>query len=264
MTRLEAGAFAPTGEVCVQIIRRPKALPAAEQEALFTALYAVHSAIFAGVDPATFRRYVLDPPGDACTLYVYRSEQNVIGYLSIHHVRCRIGGRRALVVRGAAGMLPAFRGRTLLGPALARSILTWRARYPLHRMYAFLTPVSPAMYASAQRAFVEYWPRPDQPTPADVQAEMHALADRFHLPPEEPGRPGVRHVGWCVREPGRCDRDDPAVRFYLEQNPHFQEGFGLTLLCPMHLRNIVHGLGRVLRKRLKRWGLIDRARRIAE
>lgn len=254
MTRVHAGAAAPTGEVRVEVIRRPKALPAAQREALFTALYAVHGQIFAGVDPATFRRYVFDPPGDACTLYVYRSEGDVIGYLAVHHVRCRIQGRRAIVLRGAAGMLPAFRGRMMFGGALARTIIGWRLRYPLHRMYGFLTPVSPAMYASAQRALVEYWPRPDMPTPAAVQTEMHALAERFQLAPEEPGRPGVRHVGWCVREPGRCDRSDPAVAFYLDHNPDFQQGYGLTLLCPMHLRNIVNGLRRVFRKRLRRLG----------
>lgn len=253
-------ATAPTGKVRAQTVRNLRALTPAARDALFEAVFDVQRRIFDGVDAPTLRRYTIDPPGDAATLTVYRMGEEVVGYLALHQVRCRVAGQRAVVIRGAAGVLPRLRGTNLIGAAVARMITGCWLRHPRHRIYAFATPVSPAMYAAAYRGLAECWPRPDAPTPPATAAIMQALAERFALAPEVPGRPGVRAVGWRVREPGRCDRADPAVRFYLDHNPDFAEGYGLTLLVPLHRRNIAHGLRRVVRKRL-RWLSGRRARR---
>jgi hypothetical protein len=101
-----------------------------------------------------------------------------------------------------------------------------------HRSYRFLPGF-----------FHEYYPRPDRPTPPDVQTRLAALV-RLKFPHEFDAKTGIvspRHA--TPVRPGREDsaattRDDPQVEFFRRANPHAQRGDFLTCFAEFTWENL--------------------------
>ena len=110
-------------------VHDPHALTAAQRDALSTELFAVHGHIFAGVDEATFRRYVVDSDADHTRIAVYRTPAGeAVGYAALHVFRERLAGRPCAVVRCETGLRRAWRGQSVVAPFVARTIVAWRLR----------------------------------------------------------------------------------------------------------------------------------------
>ncbi|RYF13956.1 MAG: cyclic nucleotide-binding domain-containing protein, partial [Comamonadaceae bacterium] len=97
------------------------------REALARELYTVHSQIFAGLDYAGFRDYVVNR--DSWRTWIYTKHNvagNLVGYTSLHFFRMQLEGRPCTVLRMEAGTLPAWRGRDLtMVHGLIRLMRVW-------------------------------------------------------------------------------------------------------------------------------------------
>ncbi|MCB9549339.1 MAG: cyclic nucleotide-binding domain-containing protein [Myxococcales bacterium] len=238
-------------------VHDPHALTAAQRDALSTELFAVHGHIFAGVDEATFRRYVVDSDADHTRIAVYRTPAGeAVGYAALHVFRERLAGRPCAVVRCETGLRRAWRGQSVVAPFVARTIVAWRLRHPGLPMYGFACPVHPASYLAVVRQTQTAWPRVDRPTPPAIEALMHGLADRFHLPAVPGADPGVRDVGWVSRSaPAElawwASAPQPEARYYTARNPGFAAGHGLLLLVPLGLGHLLRIAGLVAQRRAR-------------
>jgi hypothetical protein len=231
----------------------PARLTEPERAALCDELYAVHTQIFDGVDPASFRHYVVEAPGAQTRLQVFREAHGeAVGYIAIHRYMRSLGDRPALVLRSEVGILRPFRGRALQ----ARFVLLETARAWLkhwHRTkYVFACPVHPGSYYGVTRRATRSWPRPDQATPPAVATLMTDLADGFGLQRVCERAPMVRRVGWITRENAEdraywARHSAPEVRYYRRENPDYALGHGLLMLVPLTVPLVVQGvIGRAL------------------
>ncbi|MFT4975023.1 MAG: hypothetical protein ACI8S6_000910 [Myxococcota bacterium] len=101
----------------------PRALPATERDALMDTLYDVHQRVFAGVERASFGRYILNPRATRSRLQLFFDESGeVIGCTSFRLFSVSLEGRPATVMRGAAGILPAHRGQSLMWPLFVSEV----------------------------------------------------------------------------------------------------------------------------------------------
>lgn len=227
-------------------------LNAAQRAAMSEEAWGVHRQIFDGVDRAAFVRALIEPDAHACRMRIFRDAHGAaIGYAAMYHLTVEVDGQTYGIIRGAGGLLPDHRGRTVLGPYLARLVISMRLAHIGRPVYIFACPINPLMYAAADRALATCWPHPHRPTPPAEQRLMNALGERFGLAGEGPSR----HVGWTVRELNaeRLRRStDPAVQYYLKHCPRYADGYGLMTLCPITLENIRSGIGRVIQTRGRR------------
>jgi hypothetical protein len=101
-----------------------------------------------------------------------------------------------------------------------------------HRSYRFLPGF-----------FHDYYPRPDRPTPADVQARLDALV-RLKFPQEYAAATGIVSPQHATPvRPGREDtaattRDDPHVEFFRQVNPRFERGDFLACFAEYTWENL--------------------------
>jgi len=213
--------------------------------------YGIHCRIFDGVDREAFRKHVVEPDAVTARLRIYRdADGSPIGYGSLSYSVVPFEGTRFAVIRGAGGVLQAHRHKTLFGPYMARQLIRMYLANVGRPTLVFTCPVSPAMFAAIHRTLVDFTPHHGKPASSSEQRLMRALSDHFGLTGDGP----CRQMGWRVR--GESLRNyagttDPAIRYYLEHNPRFAEGFGLMTLCPMNLANVRSGLARVARTRTR-------------
>lgn len=70
-------------------------------------LYASHNRIFAGLDEEAFVRYVFRSGADAARIRAYLApDRQVVGYAAVHRHSKYLSGRRIIVFRAEAGLLP--------------------------------------------------------------------------------------------------------------------------------------------------------------
>jgi CRP-like cAMP-binding protein len=228
-----------------------------ERERLTDALYAVHQQIFAGVERATFVRFVIESKAEHTWIQVHRNEAGaLVGYFALHVFERMLGGKLTAVFRAQAGSLRAYRGGNItmrFGLSLA---LRYLLRHPGRPAYYWGPVVHPSSYSLFAKYFGEVWPRPGAELPAELLEFMKELASEFRMPQVDPARPLVRHVGWKTRDTEvereywrHCEK--PAARFFLEANPGYAEGHGLIMMVPLSASNIAHLIRTVLGHKLR-------------
>jgi CRP-like cAMP-binding protein len=237
----------------------PKELAPADREALIDALYAVQRDVFAGVDRASFAKYVVESKAERTWIRVHRDAQGQIGgYAALHAFERRVQGRAVLILRAEAGSRRDLRGGNanvgFLFSQILRAHLEDRAR-PLYYLGCLVHPSSYALIARFARTV---WPSADRAVPAEIQSFMSALGDEFELPRVEGAGALVRQVGWITRDTEveqsywiNCDK--PAARFFVQQNRGYGEGHGLLTLVPIEAAALAEAARRMAMERAGRW-----------
>jgi hypothetical protein len=209
------------------------------RDALARQLYGVHAQIFGGQDFPEFRHYVIDRPSWRTWVWVKRADDGrVVGYHATHVFRLDVQGRPSTVVRMEAGTLPQARGHDLIMVNNCLRLLRLWLQAPQRRWCIFAALTHPSSYTFLSHYAPVIWPQAGQPTPPDVQRQMHELADTFGLEPVDAANPMVRQVNWITRETEqerlrwRASRRIN-TRFYMRANPGYVEGHGLVTLIPM-------------------------------
>ncbi|MCB9778793.1 MAG: cyclic nucleotide-binding domain-containing protein [Alphaproteobacteria bacterium] len=242
---------------------RPHELSPAEREAFTDALYEAHCDVFDGVDRAAFAAYVVDSKAERTEIRSFHTpEGEVAGYVAMHFFDRVLDGQDTVVIRAEAGMKRAFRGANKVGPFMAGQIVQQAVQDDRPALYMG-SLVHPSSFCALTRHAPSFWPNPFGETPPEVLDFMVGLAEDFHLDSVDPARPLVRQVGWITRDTPaenafwrRSTR--PLARFFVEQNPGFDQGHGLVTLIPMGRAALAQGVSawgkRALGRKLSRMG----------
>lgn len=214
-------------------------------------LQRIISACFSGIDSAAYlNKYFLRDNCFMRRLRLFYCGQQLVGYCLLTFSRQRLAGNDAsskqVVLMGAsAGFLPDYRhGNHTLQFSLQQAI-AYKLRHPLQTVYFADTMLSPAMYRVMAKAVGIIYPHPDKPTPPDVVKLLQ------HLQPDSQSPSHVMFVG-RKSDYSRADlqrfaaSDKAEIRFYLQTNPQFAEGYALLTVIPVSLwQMLLTGLRRL-------------------
>ena len=233
------------------------------REVLARDLYAVHAQIFDGLDYDGFREYVVNRDSWRTWIYTkHNASGHLVGYTSLHFFRMQLEGRPCTVLRMEAGTLPAWRGRDLtMVHGLIRLMRVW-LNEPWRRFCIFAALTHPSSYTHLSHYAPVVWPHASRrEIPPRVMGILDELANGFGLERVDPANPLVRKVDWITlesqeeRQRWRNSRR-PDTRFYVEQNPGYARGHGLSTYIPVNGGLIVRAMVRFL---VGRAGTLSRA-----
>ena len=231
----------------------PKQLSAEARQQLTDDLYAVHCQIFAGVDKASFAKYVVESKAQQTVIHVYKNGSGaVVGYFALHVFEKELNGKPAVVFRAEAGTLRDYRGNNNSMRIGVNYALRYWLAHPNRAIFYLGTLVHPSSYMGLAKYAEVVWPNREQPVPLDLATFMRELADVFGVQPVNPQKPLVVHVGWRTIDTEvehnywrNCDK--PLARFFVQENPSYSEGHGLMTLVPVSAGGLFRVAGRVLR-----------------
>lgn len=231
------------------------------REALAQELYAVHSQIFAGLDYAGFRDYVVNRGSWRTWIYTkHNAAGKLVGYTSLHFFRMQLEGRPCTVLRMEAGTLPAWRGRDLtMVHGLIRLMRVW-LNEPWRRFCIFAALTHPSSYTHLSHYAPVVWPHAGrQEIPPRVMGILEELATSFGLERVTPADPLLRKVDWITLEsPEERQRWASSrradTRFYVERNPGYAMGHGLSTYIPVNGVLIVRAMLRFVAGRAGKLG----------
>ncbi len=227
----------------------PKRLAAAGQKQLVHELYAIQQQIFAGENEDHFAVTLLRPRARRNRVRVFlNTRRQIIGYQGLHLFETRMdNGEPIAVFRAEAGLLRSYRRRHLTLRLAMREFLRYRLFHPWRRAYFFSDFVHPSSYHLACQHCSELYPSQRQETPPEILKLMDELAAYFKFDQRDPERPMVIYDGWQVRDKAAervywARSKLPDVRYFLQMNPHYDQGWGLLTLIPLNSRNLLRGL----------------------
>lgn len=207
-------------------------------------LYAIHKQVFDGVSKEAFVHYVVKSPADHTKLDIFKHRGKWVGYLATHDFSVVVDGEECVIRRGEAGMLKTHRHPNWATKTMAWDGVRFKLRHLNKRIFVLGCFVNPAMYYTLARFMYELYPSHRTQTPPRITRMMEALAGIFHLERVQGENPFVRRVGWQVKErPSEHERllhsGCPEIEFYLSLNPHYDKGYGLEVLIPLSLKNLI-------------------------
>lgn len=218
-------------------------LPA--REAFFDDLYPVYAEIFDGHDRAAFQLMFELPQVTRSLIQTMRTgDGQIVGFNAVRLYVEHFDGRLCRIFRSTAGMKREYRGHgstVAFGLQLATSE---KFRHPFAEVYYFGAMVHPSSFYLLSRYAHEAWPRHDKPTPAAPEALIRHIAQSWGLNSGDPPSPYVRLADEVTRETGDepafwRTSDNPIIRFYMQTNPRYAEGFCMLLLIPLTWSNLI-------------------------
>lgn len=237
---------------------------AALDEATRAAMWRLYADHYERVDAAVFARDLAAK--DHAIVVRDAGDRSVQGFTTIAVRPHREGARRfTIVFSGDTIIAPAYQGQSALQRAFVRYVAGTALRARDSEVYWFLISKGFKTYLLLSRNFLEYWPRPDRPTPEAMRGLIAALARaRFGeafveetaagtpdatygkvrwQPPGARLRPGIAVVA-------RGARDAVDVRFFEAANPGHAEGDELCCVGRVDLAMVLN----YARRWARRWG----------
>lgn len=231
-----------------------------ECRGLLSRIHAVQREVFHEVGSVDmFSDFVLG--AGASELYAWllerRDDGQLVGYNVIRYHECDVAGRRAGVYYADVGLLPGYRGQNRTLAAGLRLAIPRLLRNPGQPLFFHSFLQHPSIYVVIEKHARTFWPKQGAPVPPHVAELVRTLNRQSRVAPWSPGD------DWIVRLPTFINETAeqraalhastrPAVRYYLERNPHYAEGASLVLLIPLTLGNLLSGVKRTLQYRLAR------------
>lgn len=221
-------------------ILAPQELSEKARERLIDRAYAVAAQVFDGIGRDEVAAHMVGAPAQRVRVFFFVDAQGRdVGLQCIQLYSHRIQGRWSHVFRSQAAMLPGWRGGSRTVGMGAREYLHAWLRRPWRPVYYCGLMIHPSSYSLfAQWTRGRLWPSPMCPTPPAWLQTLMELGQRFELEQPCADRPLVRSAGFATRESEAEQRywrqsEKPAVRFYLQQVPHREQGQGLLTLVPL-------------------------------
>lgn len=235
----------------------PHTMGDSEKEYLIDTLYNLHCRIFDGVEKTDFRRYVVEPNTRTTEIRFFQNRQlENVGYITFQVFEVEVEGKTGLVYRTEVGMLPEYRGKNSTFSFLFRKCALNYIKSGFKPSWFLATPIHPNPYCVAQKNLAEMYPQPHQETPSSILGLMQELSLKLGISNANAEQPLAKKVGWIVRNTLQQRRrvlesQDESVRFYLQQNPNYDQGNGLMMLIPFKWINVWSGVGNMLNRTLK-------------
>jgi len=204
-------------------------------------MYRLLTAHFSGVEPEIFRQDLAEKNR---VVLLEDDRREIRGFSTFLMYTTAVCGRPITVVySGDTIVEPAAWGSPVLPRAWIHAVYALRRDYPDGELYWLLLTSGFRTYRFMSVFYRQFYPRFDEPTPADAQRILDALSlERF-------GEAYDAHSG-IVRFPrpqrlrerlagvpdGRCA--DPHVRFFLDRNPGHGSGDELVSLISLAPDNL--------------------------
>lgn len=186
------------------------------------------------------------------TVAVWMDGREAIGYLHSYIGSLDVGGERVDSLHNSTYLLPSYRGLVLVERAYFAVVLDYVRDHlfsPRDRYYVGFA-ISPVIYY-----FIHRRARTIHPSPIHAPSE-HLLAvieaafgdvmdeDGLVLDLGAPLAPETR--AWLEAS------DDPLIRFYLDKNPRFEEGYGLPFAMPIGVAEFLYMMVATTRIRVEK------------
>jgi hypothetical protein len=171
------------------------------------------------------------------------AQGRVVGFCSAAFYTGMVGERMTVIGRAATGILEEYRGRTLPKWKLYWKYIAYWRRHPLRTILLSAYVANPLIYAMICKYTGIAYPHPLAPAPAAIVKLKNALM-RQQRPgvPAEDGFVMPIHfsvaIGKKEQERIRASRD-PAIGFFVQINPRFLQQYGVLVIIPIGLRNIL-------------------------
>ncbi|PRY71402.1 hypothetical protein [Marivita geojedonensis] len=207
-------------------------------------LYAVHSQIFSGVSFERFVSHVLEPTAECTKIQVYRDfAGKLVGYCAFHRFAREFDGRRTIVLRAEAGLLPKYRGKAIAHWFGMLGALKEKLRHPFLHVIYFGTLVHPSSYRFFCKYFPDVFPRHGAEALPTTFRTAIELAESFGDPTVDPRDPLIREVGWITKntlEHPALISDDALydIHYFETRNPGYSKGHGLVVMVPVTFSNV--------------------------
>lgn len=204
-------------------------------------LYALMSGHFANVDRAQFFRDLDEK--QHIVLVSDGPEQRLCGFstLMLYHAELR-GSPVAAVFAGDTVMEPAYWGYHGWAREWGHQAYLLARANQVQPVYFVLLTATHRSYRFLPAVFREYYPRPDKPTPPEIQDILDALVHKKFPAEYDAGR-GV--VSLNQQTPVRPERLDPSterlnehVAYFIERNPGYQNGDFLACITELSRPNL--------------------------
>jgi hypothetical protein len=178
------------------------------------------------------------------TIVLVHAAEGPIAFTGGHVCRQTVLGQEVEVVRVGLHVAAAYQAQGLSGLTYSVAAL----RYARTRMFVEVPRyflglcANPVSYGFIHRRALRVHPSPERPG----DALMNALCEQ--------GFPGEQRCGQLIAKPlaARLDdrlreyiatTDDPLIRFFLAQNPNFEEGYALPLVVEIRPVDIAYAMG---------------------
>ncbi|QUR66511.1 hypothetical protein [Mycobacterium spongiae] len=230
-------------------IRRAPSLDEATREQMW-ALYAPHH----NTDRAEFDRRLAVL--DEVALFSRRRDGTLIGFCGIRRRVVQLtGGRRvAAFYLGLCYLQPAWRSNAIVQRMVLRRVLGPWLSPRFDRVYFWSDCLTYRPYLAMARNLREYYPSRTRADSAEVREVIAALGSAYYGDSFDQQRGTVRKRRPRIKGHeafvSATDLHDPDIRFYMDRNRDYDRGDGMIAICPVSLANVVHLLGRQLRKEI--------------
>jgi hypothetical protein len=221
----------------------------AEREQVVAAAYEVFAACKGGIERATFERsYFAD---DAARVALFYGDDGAFaGFSSAAVLRVAHEGREHAVFTAPVFIDTRYKGGHVSGFFGLTEALRFKVREPRTPLAYLSVTSTPASYRLFTTTMRRVFPSSRAPTPAPIDALVREVA-RLR------GLTLVDRSSWLVhglgthRRPEKLRRaqslaGDPDARFYLEKNPHFEDGTSMLVWIPLDAADIGGALVRSL------------------
>lgn len=206
-------------------------------------LFKLHCKIFSGVDKETFEHYVVKSPASFTKIRILKSKGIWVGYVAVHYFNINIEGRNIVVLRGETGVQREYRKQINATKIVIHEALRCKLKNIGKKVIVLGCFVNPVMYYALAKLLYEIYPNCRRPTPISTIMLMEKLAEIFHLEKVNEENPFVRKVGWQVKEQlnehtAALHSNKPEILFFIQQNPSYNEGYGLEIIVPVTFANL--------------------------
>lgn len=191
---------------------------------------------------------------DEVALFTLRNDGTLIGFCGLRHrvVELAAGGRVATLYMGLTYVTPEWRSVGLVQRVVLRRMLAPLVSPRFDRVYFWADCLTFRPYLAMARNLREYYPSRTSPTSDEAREVIATLGRTYYGDSFDEKRGTVRKEVRRIKQHEACvsaaELHDPDILFYLEQNRGFGRGDGLIAVFPMGVGNLVHLLGRQLRK----------------
>ena len=181
---------------------------------------------------------------DEAFLFYDRESRVLVGFEVFCVLTVPVDGHPYTVVYSCyADLEPAVRGLNLLQRVALRKTLRVKLRHPFRSILWMFTASTYLSYLLMPNNLVEYWPRPERPTPPHLRRVMDAVMRALDKEGWDRETGVVRRHGALRYREGLVGSDpalltNPHIRFYAALNPGQPDGDSLACLCPVSLRNV--------------------------
>lgn len=169
--------------------------------------------------------------------------QNIIGFCAAAFYTTIINNKLNTIGRAATGIMEQYRGNTLPKWKLYKKYMAYWCKHPFRNFILSAYVANPLIYGMICKYTGVAYPKISPAAPEKILNIKNALLRSQNLHVKEK-IPFVVEIHFCVsisnKEQERIFKSkDNAVKYFLKINPQFREQYGVLVIIPVNLKNII-------------------------